>query len=590
MQKFVFILFVYSMMFAHATTDDLGEYLSSELNTFEQNEEYCVDEFNKSMKELLQDDSNDLISKAFSLASLKLSYRQLSEGVEKQTLEQYIRGKVQELNLADNQEFLQRVQELYERNGESKDLTEINEIVTGLNDKNYFPKAERLSNKEGSVFMLALSMYDECNDLALCIDKSDAAVTWFMGELHERAQENDIGSSQSNLMGLSVRIAHTSGVFNSTIPHTPEELSEDIIDLEHDVKTAIHNHKQAFLEDYEMCRVIIEDSRCLQKTFNEGFDNSLASIVRDLKRQNASDISSENLRLTFANQVTVNLNNALKVKRPPREPQLPPLGPLESLGVNLQGNDQEGPEMCGGEPFASEVESIHAFGIDFSRIGYLANGRNSTGAHKVKSFKPNRLKKILDPFEKGISGPGFRVTAFMKTFVMNLKYGRASVCCEDAVDWRPKMGLSLSMYGGVEAKFGYNVGFLSYDLAGIGILVGLGISMGGGITTPPNGCEEVDLCGTARISPTVYGGGYVDALDGWIGGELKIAWRPYVVGRLCKSDMVTSEKFANIKGDYKVGSIWLQGTFQIGWLTTYNYYKPVYTNDADNSFAFDVFP
>lgn len=114
--------------------------------------------------------------------------------------------------------------------------------------------------------------------------------------------------------------------------------------------------------------------------------------------------------------------------------------------------------------------------------------------------------------------------------------------------------------------------------------------MGGGITTPPNGCEEVDLCGTARISPTVYGGGYVDALDGWIGGELKIAWRPYVVGRLCKSDMVTSEKFANIKGDYKVGSIWLQGTFQIGWLTTYNYYKPVYTNDADNSFAFDVFP
>lgn len=581
MQK-LFVIFIF-ILIPKLHAEDLAEYLSSELATFEEKEQYCVDEFNKSMKDLLQNDSNNLIAKAFNLASLKLSYRQLSEGQERQTLEEYIKDKVRELDLADNVEFRQKVMELYEKNGESKDLSEITAIINGLNDKNYYPRAERLSNKEGSVFMLALSMYDECNEVALCIDKNDAAITWFMGELHERAMENRIGSEKTNLMQLSVRTAHTSGVFNSTIPHTPEELSEDIADLEHDVKTAIHNHKQAFLEDFELCRIVIEDSKCLQDALRDGLDNSLADILKDLKKQDALDISSDRLRLSFSDQIVLNLNNSLKVKRPP------PPAPLQSNGPNLSdfefsipGNSDEGPEMCGGEPFVSEVESIHAFGFDLSRIGYLAGGRQSTRFHKVKS--------LLNTFEEGVSGPGIRASAFMKTFVLNYKKGRTSVCCNDSVDWRKNYGFNISFYGGIEAKIGYNISFLRYNLAGIGFLAGMGISLGAGYVSPPVDCNERDHCMNARISPTVYGGGYVDALDGWIGGELKIAWRPYVIGRVCLNDSIQSDKMARVVGDYKVGSIWLQGTLQVGWLATYNYYKPIYTNDEDNSYAFDVLP
>lgn len=582
MQKLFVLLFIF--LSQNLIAEDFAQYLSAELSTFEDAEDYCVDEFNKSMKELLQDDNKDLISKAFSLASLKLSYRQLSDGGDKKTLEYYIKERVRELNLDGNQDFRKRVQQLYEKNGESKDLDEIAKIIDGLDDKNYYPKAQRLSNKEGSVFMLALSMYDECNDLALCINKDDAAITWFMGELHERAMENRIGSDKTNLMQLSVRMAHTSGVFSNTLAHTPEELTSDILSLEHDVKTVIHNHKQAFFEDHEVCRAIIEDSKCLQAAVRDGFDNNLSSIMQDLKRQNITDVSDRALRLNFADQIAVNLEGALKVKRP-LPLKMPDFSALQALFKkdSVQTNDQEGPDMCGGEPFSSKVESIHAFGFDLSRLGYLANGRKSTRMHKVK--------KLMSTFEDGISGPGVKVTAFMKTFVLNYKSGRQTVCCEDSEQWRKNYGFNISFFGGIEAKLGYNISFLKYDLAGIGFLFGMGLSFGAGYTSPPVGCEDRDHCATARISPTVYGGGYVDAFDGWIGGELKVAWRPYVVGRICMSKETTSnDKFAYVVGDYKIGSVWLQGTLQVGWLVTYNYYKPLYTNDDDNSYAFDVFP
>jgi hypothetical protein len=586
MQKYLIFLLIPFTVFAQA--QELEQYLASEMATFEEKEEFCVDEFNKSMKELLKDDDNNLIAKAFNLASLKLSYRQLSEGQEKKTLENYIKKKIKELDLADNVEFRKRVKALYEKNGESKDLSEISEIINGLDDKNYFPRAKRLSNKEGSVFMLALSMYDDCNQIALCIDKNDAAVTWLMGELHEKALEGNIGSAKSNLMHLSVKVAHTSGVLNNTVPHTPEELSEEISNLEHDVKTAIHNHKLAFLENFEFCKSIIEDSKCLQETIQYGYDNSISNIIKDLKQQNASDIKSQGLKVKFADQIALNLSDSLKVKRPPPPPEPDPKDPANSSlfdQIQFSTNSEEGPNMCGGKPFVSELESIHAFGFDFSRIGYLKGGKKSTRYQKVE--------KIMDTFKDGVSGPGMKVIAFMKTFILNYKSGRASVCCNDSVDWRKKYGLSLSFYGGIEVKIGYNLSFLSYDLAGIGFLAGMGLSVGVGYTTPPVGCTEREHCAQGRISPTVYGGGYVDAMDGWIGGELKIAWRPYVVGRFCLLDPETSastDKFAKMVGDYKVGSVWLQGTLQIGWLTTYNYYKPIYTNDEDNSFAFDVFP
>jgi len=586
MQKYA-VLFTFLLSLS-VNAQGLAQYLSESLASFEEQEQYCVDEFNKSMKELLKDDSNNLLAKAFSLASLKLSYRQLSEGQEKKTLENYIKNKVKELDLAQNNNFKNKIRELYEQNGESKDLSEISEIIDGLNDKNYFPKAKRLSNKEGSVFMLALSMYDECNDIALCIDKDDAAVTWFMGELHERAMENKINSGKSNLMHLTVRVAHTSGVLNNTVPHTPEELSEEISDLEHDVKTTIHNHKKAFFEDFEICRALMEESECLQKTVSNGFNNNLSSIMKDLKKQNVTDITASGLKVKFADQIALNLSNSLKVKRPP--PPVPEVKPEQSYGnfldkIQVQNNQSEGPDMCGGKPFVSEVESIHAFGFDLSRIGYLKGGKSSTKFHKVK--------KIMSTFKDGVSGPGFKVVAFMKTFILNYKKGRTSVCCNDDTNWRNNYGFNISMYGGIEVKIGYNIAFLTYDLAGIGFLAGMGLSVGAGYTSPPVGCTEKEHCFSGKFTPSVYGGGYVDALDGWVGGELKIAWRPYVIGKLCLLDGVTranSDKVAKVVGDYKIGSIWLQGTLQVGWLTTYNYYKPIYTNNEDNSLAFDVFP
>jgi hypothetical protein len=587
--KFTILLLI-SLSYA-AKASKLEDYFTPDNMSFKHKESFCVDKFNKSMKRLLQNDSQNLIAKSFNLASLKLAYRQLNEGQEKKTLESYIKNKVNELNLGDNLIFRQKVKELYEQNGEAKDLAEITKIIDGLDDKSYFPKAKRLSNKEGSVFMLALSMYDKCDDVSLCLDKNDAAVTWLMGELHQRAMENRIGSGKTNLMHLSVKVAHTSGVLNETIPHTPEELSRDILDLEHDVKTTIHNHKLAFLEGMEICKAILPESKCLQDAFKFGYEKSLSEMIGDLKKINTVDINTIDLKFKFADQVVINLKDSIKVKKLPKlkEPLKPQVdqSAFDNLlsGIDVQNQQNDGPLMCGGSPFVSEIEDITAFGFDISRLKYLTGGKKNTKYQKVK--------KIMDTFKDGIGGPGIKVIAFMKSFILNYKYGKASVCCEDTVDWRQKYGLDLSFYGGIEAKIGYNMSFLSYDLAGVGFLVGMGLSVGVGYTTPPVGCAEREHCAQGRFAPAVYGGGYIDALDGWVGGELKIVWRPYVVGRFCLLDPVTrasQDKFAKLVGDYKVGSIWLQGTLQVGWLTTYNYYKPIYTNDENNSFAFDVFP
>lgn len=581
MQKYL-ILFL-SLISLSSLAQGTAGVLSTALSALDDKERFCEDAFNKSMEDLLKNDSNNLLTKSFNLASLKLAYRQLSEGQEKQTLEKYIKKKIKELDLADKSEFRQRVKELYEKNGESKDLSEITEIIEGLDDKNYYPRANRLSNKEGSVFMLALSMYDECEVQSLCIDKNDAAVTWFMGELHERAMENNIGSEKSNLMHLSVKVAHTAGVFNDTIPHEPAELSEKISDLEHDVKTTIHNHKLAFLEEFGFCKSIIEDSKCLQKAVTEGYDVGLSSVLRTLRKQNATDVKDEELKIKFADQIVLNLQNSLTVKRPPPpEPKIEEAQLEPAFGGITVGMANDQPEkLCGGKKFSRELESIHAFGFDLSRLKYLQGGKSNTRYHKVRKF--------MDTFKDGISGPGIKVMAFMKTFILNYKHGRTSVCCNDAVDWRKNYGVNLSMYGGVEAKIGYNLGFLNYNLAGVGFLAGLGVSVGVGYTTPPVGCVERDQCAQGKISPAVYGGGYVEAVDGWVGGELKIVWRPYIIGNLCFTGS-TSDKFAKLIGAYKVGSIMLQGTLQVGWLTTYNYYKPIYDNHEDHSYDFDVLP
>lgn len=579
----LYVALIFSFLTLGAQAQDIAEFISSELTTFESQESYCEDQFNKSIKELLQDDSNNLLAKAFNLASLKLSYRQLSEGEEKQTLENFIEEKVRELNLADNTEFRQRVKDLYEKNGESKDLSEISDLIEGLDDKNYYKRAKRLSNKEGSVFMLALSMYDKCNVSTLCIDKHDAAITWFMGELHERAMENHIGQDKTNLMQLSVKAAHTSGVFNETVPHTPEELSEKISNLEHDVKTAIHNHKKSFLNEFGICQSIMNESKCLQKAIHDGYDKGLSSIIRDLRKQNATDVENEGLKLNFANQIALSLSDSLTVKRvPPPEPKIEEAS-LEPNTVQISyGMSKDQKEMlCGGEKFTRDTESIHAFGFDLSRIKYLKGGKSNTRYHKVKRF--------MDTFKNGVSGPGIRVSAFMKNFILNYKHGRTSVCCNDNVEWRKNYGVNLSMFGGIEAKIGYNLGFLNYNIAGVGFLAGMGISLGVGYTTPPVDCSAREQCAQAKISPSVYGGGYVDAMDGWIGGELKVVWRPYIIGNLCFTG-ASSDRFARLIGAYKVGSIMLQGTLQVGWLTTYNYYKPIYDNHEDHSYDFDVLP
>ena len=541
------------------------------------NLDFCEDELSKKIESLLKDDNKDILTEAFNLASYKLAYSMQVDGGKSKTLEKYIKAKSKELKSKDRENLIKKVSDLYEKFGLSSDIAEISKTIDGLSDHNYFSAAERLSNKEYSVILLAFKEMQPCTDV--CITEDDAAITWFMSEVSEKVKSVVSDSAKTNLLEMSVKVAHLNGAIGEGEGSTVDDLSRQIKITDNKVHRRVESAKREFFTEFDNCKALLSN-KCFQRVVKDIFPTTLKKILSNMNKS-AIESVDRGLRVKVTTLLSLDLKNALVVPRKdydvgyPTEVNIPP----EFV------TSEKGPLSCGGKEFDPQIKDIDLW--TFDPLKALAVKNNYGKAGKLPGSQIGMLCEMLK------LGPiQFHCTPWLKKFVLRKKDAKAKVCCNDNVKWEAFTNLFASINGGLDLKAYLGVPFLSKAgiNAEIGIIGGFGaaFSVGGGEV--PEGCIT-KKCLQAAVRTSVFLGGYLDVgvkrkVNNAIGGEFKVSWKPFLTSRQC---LYPENDLPPMEIKYSVGSIWLHGTVYAGWILTYDFYEPIYKNNDEDSLSIPIF-
>lgn len=564
----------------------LASDLTTDITLSDDAEVMCRDELNKRMRDLLEDNDKGILEDAFNLANMKLSYKVLEEGGENQTVEKFIKNKFKSISGKDKQNLMKEVKSLYESYGKSIDSNKVSSIIEGISKHNYFPKSQRLSNEEHSVIMLAYKLLDKCDKGVVCINDNDIAITWFMGKVAKKVDEELKDSSISNLLQSSVKSAHlTGGVDENLMSFDRDKLEQLVAENENKINLQLVKLQTKFIQDFDQCRALLE-SKCFANTLTDSYRNTLKEILNELRDSEVKK-TDDPLKIEIVKGLTFNLRNSLLLGEKKKvnlksEPDSYP------TSINFPAKIVKGevsPNSCGGKEFSPEIKNINLWSFDPLRA--VSSAKNYG---KPKSLPASKLGMLC---ELAKLGPiQFHCTPYLKKLVLRTKNADAKVCCKEEVKWEHFNTLFASVSGGIDLKAYLGVPFLDkIGVVGeIGIIggVGAGINIGGGKV--PEGCID-KKCIQGAIRTSVFLGGYLDIgvkrkLNNAIGAEIKVAWKPYLTGRQC---LYPEGKLPALEVKYSVGSIWLHGTVYAGWIFTYDFYEPIYERNEEDSFSIPIF-
>jgi phenylpyruvate tautomerase PptA (4-oxalocrotonate tautomerase family) len=539
--------------------------------------EFCEQELTKEIEKLLNDDGQNILGEAFNLASYKLAYNMQKDEGENKTLEQYIKEKAKYIKGKDKQNLIKRVSELYQKFGLGDDLKEITQTIDGLKDHNYFPAAQRLSNKEHSVILLAFKEMQPCSKV--CITEDDAAVTWFMDEISTKVKSVEKNSAKTNLLQMSVKVAHLNGALGNGNKTSLLDLKKQIQITDNKVKGSIEQVKRRFFEQFNECKDLLTN-KCFQKVVKDILPATLKKILESVNVDSIKGIDSK-LKVKLTESISLNLKNSLFIPKTKSKQRYPTKLNIPSVVVN----SEKGPLMCGGEDFKPAIKDIKLWSFD--PLKALAVKNNYGKAGKLPGSQIGMLCELLK------LGPiQFHCTPWLKKFVLRKKDAKAKVCCNEKEKWEEFTNLFASISGGLDLKAYLGVPFLSkVGVNGeVGIIGGFSaaFSIGGGEV--PEGCITKN-CLQAAVRTSVFLGGYLDVgvrrkVNSAIGGEFKVAWKPYLTSRQC---LYPQNHLPPMEVKYSIGSIWLHGTIYAGWVLNYDFYEPIYKNNDEDSLSIPIF-
>ena len=579
----------------------------------------CQNELNKMMAQLLKEDKSNLLVEYFNLASLKLALKVVADGGANKNIENFIKTKMKNMDEADKHKIIKKVTALYNEYGKPIDQNTVAEIVDGLDDHSYYPKANRLSNEEHSVIMLAYKELDPCRSKALCIDQNDVAITWFMDEVSKKANKEVSQTSITNMLEMSVKVTNLVGGIEledkEMKAHTEDDLEEKIRAKSNKINLKLENLKTSFIMQFEECESLIVGT-CGVKSIQDATKSSMSDILSELDNNKIRRVPASN-KLKLSEALTLNLNNSLTFKveaNKVNEKKQPSNYPSEINFPAELVSGEKGPNTCGGEPFKPDIDNISLFTFDPLRTLGNIKGYGSKGR------KYNMMGSICEMIKLGPIQ--FHCYTFMKKLVVKRKTADAKVCCEDKVKWEPFVNLYAGISGGAEIK-----GYLGIPLlnkiglnAELGLMGGIsgGLTIGGGKV--PEGCIS-KKCIQAAVRTSFYIGAYVDVglkreeiLDSTgvlmaglnvkdknlksrkdsknnsgfnlIGGELKLSLKPYITGRQC---LYPSNALPPAELKYSIGSVWIHGTIEMGWMFWWDVYELAYKNDKEDSVSIPIF-
>lgn len=583
-------------------------------------QEFCEEELNKMMMELLKDDKSGILVEYFNIAALKLSRKIVRDKGANNNVENFIKTKMKKLSATDKTNLAKRVSKLYNQYGKQTDQAKIATILEDLDDHSYYPKSKRLSNEDHSVIMLAYEILDPCVQATLCINESDVSITWFMDKLSKKANHDVSSTSTTNMLEMSVKVANLVGGIKLSgdkkmKAHSEDELESMIRAKTNKVNLKLENFKTSFVIKFEECESLIIGS-CGVDNIKTAMNNSMNRILSELDNNKIQRIPASG-KLKIVDGLSLNLHNSLvfKVEETQANSRLVPENYPGEINFPAElVNGEKGPSTCGGKPFTPEIDNINLFTFDPLRT--LGNLKNLGKATK----KYNMVSTICEMLKVGPIG--FHCYTFMKKLVIRRKKADAKVCCEDKVKWEPFVNLYAGITGGAEVK-----GYLGIPLlnkiglaAEIGIMGGIsgGITVGGGEV--PEGCIN-KKCIQAALRTSFYIGAYIDVglkrtavLDGagifvgasnlkdkninqnannkngvgynLIGGELKLSLKPYITARQC---LYPSNALPPAEIKYSIGSVWIHGTIEMGWMFWWDIYELAYKNDNEDSVSIPIF-
>lgn len=563
---------------------------------------FCQDQLNEEIDKLIKADDSEILMNSFNIASFKLAYKVLKNGGEGKTLEAHTRSKIKELKESDKAGLRKKVAALYKKFGRPADLSKINSIIDGLDDHNYFPKSQRLSNEDSSVLMMAYEYMDPCTNPTMCINENDTAIVWFMDEVANKVEKDTKQSNLGNLLRTTVKIAHNTGVFSNSEAMSLEQIEGEVNKLNRKNRIAIKEFNERFNQKFEECMEVLGGATCFARQVEDAFQSRLNNVLTELQHNTVKAIANP-LRVKLSESMSINLSKNLTYnkKEIPKEKASFPT----KLNFPPEIVNGDKPFTCNGGSFEAESRILDIWSFDPLRI--WSNIKNSKtpfkDAEKISQRKSNAVNHKASRGNKGaafmslfnklcpkipisIGVFSFKCSTFMKWIVLRKKKAEAKVCCKDQIEWKKYTNLFAGTTGGIEGKVFIGIPYI----AEFGGILGLSATMnigGGGI---PEGCiEKKCISGTALLS--AYGGLYLDVgikdvMKSAIGGEAKIAWKPYASLRQC---LYPTSQLPPAELKLSMGSIWFQGTVYAGWVFSYDFYEKIWESKKEDTFDIAIF-
>lgn len=197
------------------------------ISVFSQELDYsiCEDQAIDFFKEAIAKDESNILAKQFQLTTLKLAKASIKDN--RNSLEQEILKISKTINKDDPK--LKKVDQLYREYGYENDLSE---VLDSMRSASYWKRSTRFYNDDVSAFiLLAKDIKPE-----LGLNERDAAITWFMGHISNKASDKfGQTSATANLTNLSSRLAQMTGAFAGRRSLTDSEVSKEIEKIENDI-------------------------------------------------------------------------------------------------------------------------------------------------------------------------------------------------------------------------------------------------------------------------------------------------------------------------------------------------------------------
>lgn len=608
MRNFIILLFFNILVSINVYATNPGGPIP---DMFAIDESFCQDTLNKEIEKLIKQDDSEILMNSFNVASLKLAHRVLKNDGKGETLEKHVRRQIRKLKDEDKSKLTDQVVALYRKFGKPANLTKINKIIEGLDEHNYFPKSQRLSNEDTAVMMMAYEYLDPCQDSMLCINETDTSIVWFMDHIAKKVDNGASDTAHGNLLRTTVKIAHNTGVFESTQELSSEQIKDRISQFSRKNRKIMKDFHDNFKDKFEVCYEALGGESCFAKAADEAFQNNLNGILSELEQNSIEKIPGK-MKVKLSDGMTLNLSKNLyfnKIELPEDKGLSNYPNPLDIVRNGVEKVDGSAPITCGGKTYEAETKIIDMWSLDPLRL--MSNIKNygkkwpiptPENFDRLNRKHQNKLDKQAKSGGKGAKlmalfnhfcpkfpvslGPvfWFKCGSFMKWFVLRYKRSETLVCCKEETMWREHSNLLIGSSGGVEGKVFAGIP----ELVEFGGMLGLSLSFTAGAPGFPQGCTGTKNCFSATLMPSIYGGLYLnlgvkDKLKSAIGAEGKIAWKPTASLLQCLSPASNPPK-AKVK--LSMGSIYLQGTVYAGWVFTYDFYKLLH--EFKNADEFDI--